>query len=215
MVRASMAQPRVILADPGVQVGQEPVEGRCATCRERRPANGNWTDQHCDCEDEPDIEATCHRCGGANVVWSAPSPLWNAVMRGGSISGQDECDGIVCPTCFAQLAEAEDLAQRWRFYPESVTPDLETVTPDGRVWDDEAWLWVAPPREPRTWPKLDPAPEIADLPDVVAVMREDGDAWHWKRRTDAGFQTRYSRPGQIARTLSELRELGEVREVLT
>lgn len=103
--------------------------------------------------------------------------------------------------------------------------------PDGVNWESEAWagtypglLWherpdgvtpeFAPPREPRTWPKLDPAPQIDDLPDVVAVMREDGDAWHWKRRTDAGFQTRYGRPGHAALTLSELRELGDVREVL-
>ena len=60
MVRASMAQPRVILADPGVQVGQEPVEGRCATCRERRPANGS---------------NVCWRCEQLNAIKPQPAPL--------------------------------------------------------------------------------------------------------------------------------------------
>lgn len=86
-------------------------------------------------------ESYCHRCGGPNIVWVSPSPLWNAVMRGGSINGDDEHDGIVCPTCFARLAEERGIASRWRLSAELVAVDLETVTPSGRTWDAETWLW--------------------------------------------------------------------------
>lgn len=90
-------------------------------------------------------ETRCHCCGGPNVVaWSAPSPLWNAVMRGGSIVNKDEFDGIVCPTCFAQLAEARGIAQLWKFYAERVHVPLETVTPSGRVWNPATWMFEEP-----------------------------------------------------------------------
>lgn len=90
-------------------------------------------------------EASCGRCGGPNITWCAPSPLWNAVMRGGSIDGEEEYDGIVCPGCFAQLAEERGIAHRWRLTAEHITAELETVTPSGRIWDERAWLWVDPP----------------------------------------------------------------------
>jgi len=83
----------------------------------------------------------CRRCGGPNVVWSAPSPLWNQVMRGGSINGNEMYEGIVCPTCFALLAEAAGLAEFWQFSAQRVHVELETVTPSGRVWDEQTWLW--------------------------------------------------------------------------
>lgn len=92
-------------------------------------------------------EATCGRCGGPNVTWSAPSPLWNAVMRGGSINGAEEFDGIVCPVCFAQLAEERGIAKLWRFSAEVVLAELETVTPSGRTWDEAAWRWREPTEE--------------------------------------------------------------------
>lgn len=93
-------------------------------------------------------EATCHRCGGPNTAWAAPSPLWNAVMRGGTINGQDEYDGIVCPTCFALLAEARGVAHLWKLSADRVDIELETVTPSGRTWDDAAWLWRERPEPP-------------------------------------------------------------------
>jgi hypothetical protein len=89
-------------------------------------------------------ESYCHRCDGPNIAWVAPSPLWNAVMRGGSINGDEEHDGIVCPTCFAQLAEERVGAGPWRLTPRRVKADLVTTTPSGRVWDERAWLWVTP-----------------------------------------------------------------------
>jgi hypothetical protein len=90
-------------------------------------------------------ESYCHRCGGPNVAWSAPSPLWNAVMRGESINGDDEYDGIVCPTCFALLAEERVDAELWRLTAVRVDADLVVnTTPSGRVWDGDAWLWIGP-----------------------------------------------------------------------
>lgn len=90
-------------------------------------------------------EDDCHRCGRSlEIPWTAPSPLWNAVMRGGSILNDDDFDGIVCPTCFAQLAKDRGIADLWRFHAERVLVPLETVTPSGRVWDPDAWLWRDP-----------------------------------------------------------------------
>lgn len=93
-------------------------------------------------------EATCRRCGGRNIAWSAPSPLWNAVMRGGSINGPWQWDEIVCPICFAELAEAAGIANVWRLTARFVHVELETVTPSGRVWDDETQLWLDSPPVP-------------------------------------------------------------------
>lgn len=90
-------------------------------------------------DDHP--EHRCHRCGGPNVVWAAPSPLWNAVMRGGDIGGTDLHDGIVCPTCFAVLAEKVGIAELWRLSATRVHTALKTTTPSGRVWDEQTWLW--------------------------------------------------------------------------
>lgn len=89
-------------------------------------------------------EDFCHRCGRPLHDWSAPSPLWNEVMRGGSINGEEIHNGIVCPTCFSQLAEQRGIASRWRFHAKRVHVPLETVTPSGRVWDEETWMWVDP-----------------------------------------------------------------------
>jgi hypothetical protein len=103
-------------------------------------------------------ESVCHRCPGPNSPWSAPSPLWNAVMRGGSIGGTDEFDGIVCPTCFAVLAQQRGIAELWRFSAERVHAVLETTSPDGRVWDAERWLWV----EPASGGVVEPSPLTAE-----------------------------------------------------
>lgn len=42
-------------------------------------------------------EAICDDCGGANVVWHAPSELWNKVCRP---HGEIGADPMLCPTCF-------------------------------------------------------------------------------------------------------------------
>lgn len=103
--------------------------------RESRIAN-QQSDEH--------PEAHCHRCGRPNLPWVTPSPLWNQVMRGGDINAADLHDGIVCPTCFAALAEAAGIARDWRLTAADVQVPLPTVTPSGRVWDAGRWLWVDP-----------------------------------------------------------------------
>lgn len=87
----------------------------------------------------------CCRCGSNNVQWHAPSPLWNAVMRGGSINGNPIYSDMVCPTCFATIAEEAGVADGWTLTARNVHVELETVTPSGRVWSDEQQLWVKPP----------------------------------------------------------------------
>jgi hypothetical protein len=110
--------------------------GLCRDCQRSAAAiHGTTTDNH--------PENTCGRCGGPNVAWSAPSPLWNRVMRGDDISGTDLYGGIVCPTCFAVLAEKVGVADLWQMSAKRVHVPLQTVTPSGRVWNEQTWLWDA------------------------------------------------------------------------
>ncbi len=96
-----------------------------------------------------DAEETCHRCGREFINWSAPSPLWNEVMRGGDISGGPEPYlGIICPSCFMKLAEDAGVATGWRLYAATVFRLLQTVTPSGRVWNPETWLFEDTPPTP-------------------------------------------------------------------
>lgn len=92
-----------------------------------------------------DPESYCHRCKGPNFVWAAPSPLWNAVMRGGSIDGPWRYEEIICPTCFVVLAQEAGVADGWRLSAENVRVQLETTTPSGRVWNPDTWLWQGDP----------------------------------------------------------------------
>ena len=118
-----------------------------------------WT-YSCDPLRPPETdEATCQRCGGPNVwSWHAPSPLWNAVMR--QPDGTDRWS-IVCPPCFASLAEAAGIGQVmsgvprliWHFGPDNLDVRPLWTDADGRTWDPVSCLWVpaepwAPPDEP-------------------------------------------------------------------
>lgn len=89
-------------------------------------------------------EATCRRCGGPNVVWWVDSPLWNYVMRGDDINAAERFEGIVCPTCFAVLAEESGVGYVWRLVAALLAEKVTTVTPSGRVWDADTGLWVIP-----------------------------------------------------------------------
>lgn len=95
----------------------------------------NWRDFH--------PEKYCHRCGRRNVhSWSAPSPLWNAVLRD-PVTGGDRW-GILCPPCFAELAEESILPAKrthWYFQPEGVDIASLWDDRDGRVWNAERQLW--------------------------------------------------------------------------
>lgn len=86
-------------------------------------------------------ERLCNRCGGHNVSWSAPSPLWNEVMRGGDINGPWQYGEIICMTCFAEIAARDGVASGWRLSADDVHVSLQTVTPSGRVWNEDAQLW--------------------------------------------------------------------------
>jgi len=86
----------------------------------------------------------CHRCDGENVSWSAPSPLWNLVIRGGSIDGTPRYHDMVCVGCFVTLAGEMGIVGTWRVTVEPDPPGLELVTPAGRVWNPETGFWGDP-----------------------------------------------------------------------
>jgi hypothetical protein len=90
-------------------------------------------------------EDYCHRCGGDNVSWSAPSPLWNEVMRGGDINAPDDYQGIICPTCFIKLCEEMGVASGFRVYATNIQAELKEETPSGRIWNAKTWKWDNPP----------------------------------------------------------------------
>lgn len=43
-------------------------------------------------------DGPCQDCRRANVIWFAPSAIWNLVM--GGPDARDDPGGIVCPPCF-------------------------------------------------------------------------------------------------------------------
>jgi hypothetical protein len=97
-----------------------------------------------------DLEQHCQRCDGPNISWSAPSPLWNQVMRDGSITGPWQYGEIICPLCFAELASEQGITgPHWRFFADEVEVGLELETPSGRVWNPGTWLWDTPGEEMR------------------------------------------------------------------
>lgn len=48
-------------------------------------------------------ESTCDRCGRTNHVWHTPAEVWRAVYGPG---GQPSRQGVLCPSCFLDDAEA-------------------------------------------------------------------------------------------------------------
>lgn len=90
------------------------------------------------------IHEWCRRCERENVSWAAPSPLWNLVMRGGSINGDWQHSELICIGCFVDLARLAGVAGHWRVTVSPEPEGMETVTPSGRVWDPETWLWKEP-----------------------------------------------------------------------
>lgn len=120
-------------------------------------------------------ESYCHRCGGPNIVsWFADSPVWNQVMRGGSINGDEPHDGIVCPVCFAAMAYVQGVATRWRLSAEDVRGELETVTPSGRVWNDATHLWMDPPAAPPSSAAVDACRAATPVPRTWTLPPEPG-----------------------------------------
>lgn len=60
-------------------------------------------------------EAFCDNCGGFNVSWFTPSPLWNRIVR-----QPDRADPMLCPRCFILLAEAAGIHEVWKVSPTSL-----------------------------------------------------------------------------------------------
>jgi hypothetical protein len=126
---------------------------RCPHCG--HATHGDWcpnmaSDSDCACTTStPGREQNCVRCGGENVVWTTPSPLWNLIMRGNDINGESLFRDLVCMSCFIHLAEAAGVPiGQWRLMLTPEPPGLIKTTPSGRVWDERRWLWVTP--EPET-----------------------------------------------------------------
>lgn len=73
-------------------------------------------------------EMRCDRCGRYhNVVWYAPSDIWNAVMRDGDRGNPDEFP-FCCPECFIELAEERGIdATGW-----CLSPDLRETPRAGK-----------------------------------------------------------------------------------
>lgn len=124
-------------------------------------------------------EARCHRCKAPNVSWAAPSPLWNKVMRHLDLGGIEAYDGIVCPTCFAVLAERAGVAHGWYLSADEILTPVETVLPDGRVWNEAARLWQTPTQ---------PAPGMASpsLPPRRVITQLARSAHAWQMHSPAG-----------------------------
>lgn len=107
-------------------------------------------------------ESRCARCKGPNIPWSAPSPLWNRVIRGGDINGEEIYAGIVCPTCFAVLAQEQGVAELWLFSAERVHVPLQTTTPSGRIWNESTWQFDEPQVSDQHTPGLVSRPNVID-----------------------------------------------------
>lgn len=64
-------------------------------------------------------EAICDDCGGANVVWFAPSEWWNRVVRRPPDIGHPGGDPMLCPRCFILRAEVMGICLVWQVAPET------------------------------------------------------------------------------------------------
>ncbi len=60
-------------------------------------------------------ESTCDDCGGHNVIWFAPSPIWNMVVR--DKLAPDAPDPMLCPSCFMLRADKVSGVKTWMILP--------------------------------------------------------------------------------------------------
>jgi hypothetical protein len=87
----------------------------------------------------------CHRCGGENPgCWAVMSPLWNLVIRGGSIDGDPLYDDMVCIPCFIITAHEKGITGEWFLTLRPEPEGMEMVTPSGRIWDRNTFRWEEP-----------------------------------------------------------------------
>lgn len=178
----------VVEVDPESQ----PADTTCAQCSIRLAANGS------------DVCANCERDNALKPAAPGPVVLTLPVVPDGAVALIGKATG-------------------GRYVPYLLTaswvwPGAEQTTPVGEVLDEEGSVTVefAPPREPRTWPKLDAVPKLDGLPDAVDLIEPGRSPLRFTRTTGLRGVHRYIEPGHpdISFTLTELRQLGEVREVL-
>lgn len=87
----------------------------------------------------------CGRCGGENVSWHTPSPLWNFVMRSNRIDGPRIWNDLVCIPCFVVVAEEAGVKPpSWRLTAVPEPEGLNYTTSEGWVWNHETCLWDKP-----------------------------------------------------------------------
>jgi hypothetical protein len=94
--------------------------------------------------------------------------------------------------------------------------------PDGAIWplhllfgsDDSFTVEFAPPREPRTWPKIEAAPD--DLPRALDLSSHPSGSYPVRWVLDDGHEVKGMYVGPLGNhhTLPELRAVGWVTEVL-
>lgn len=76
-------------------------------------------------------EGFCEHCGRVNVVWFAPSPIWNKVVR----EPNGGADVMLCPTCFVQLAEIAGIRSTgWAVIPERSVGDFRESATELAEW---------------------------------------------------------------------------------
>lgn len=123
-------------------------------------------------------EDICEDCNGRNVVWFAPSELWNKVVR-----KPDIADPMLCPRCFILRAENIGIQYTWEVKPEfgdgRSWQKIETAPKDvviiqgwsGGLWfpsirfNENAWerwngsAWIVMVHQPTHWLQIPAAPE--------------------------------------------------------
>jgi hypothetical protein len=78
------------------------------------------------------------------VIWFAPSPLWNLVMRENDINGPIQFADLVCIPCFIALAAEVGVTGKWRLTVDPEPQGLIKETPSGRIWSESRQLWIDP-----------------------------------------------------------------------
>lgn len=126
-------------------------------------------------DDHP--EHRCGKCGGRNIVWFAPSGLWNAVVR--QPDGSDQWP-VLCPICFAERA---DIVSAWRLAPEILAHQTPVIG------ERLVWLENDGPNSPAIYLTFDGRITICVLGHCITRTLAE---WHVAQAIDQwmGYQPR-------------------------
>lgn len=79
-------------------------------------------------------EELCEQCGGRNMTWYAPSPIWNKVVRDPAAPLPE----ILCPQCFTEAYERKfGTPTAWR-----VTTETEADLPGADRVMSAVWFFL-------------------------------------------------------------------------